>query len=83
MALADDVLDRLRQSISDHLAAYVLRNRQLPLASEKLQAAYDLRKDAHALDPAMSAPAWELERRRFYDGIDTALLTFYLGKLGP
>lgn len=83
MALADDVLDKLRQSITDHLAATVLRNRQLPRATEMLQQAYEQRKDAHAMDPTMSAPAWQLERDRFYKTIDSALMAFYLAKLGP
>jgi len=83
MSLADDVLDRLRRSITDHLAALALRHRFLPLAKETLQRAYELRKDAHALDPAMTAPAWQLERDRFYPTIDQALMAFYLAKLGP
>ena len=83
MALADDVLDTLRQSITDHLAALVLRNRHLPGALARLQQAYTLRKAAHALDPFETAPAWQLERDRFYDTIDAALMTFYLQKLGP
>jgi len=83
MALPDDVQTLLRQSITSHLEAYGLRFRFLPLAVVRLQQAYDLRKDAHALDPGMTAPAWTLEQDRFYRDIDTALMSFYLGKLGP
>ena len=82
MALPDEVLTLLLSSIEKHRNAYVLRYQRVPATAE-LQAAYGLRKDAHALDPLKTAPAWELERKRFFPAIDTALMAFYFGKLGP
>ena len=82
MALPDEVLTLLRTSIEKHRNAYVLRYQRVP-ATVELQDAYNLRKDAHALDPGMTAQAWALERKLFFDTIDAALMAFYFGKLGP
>lgn len=82
MALPDEVLTLLLSSIEKHRNAYVLRYRRMP-ATDELQAAYDLRKAAHALDPGMTVQAWQLERQKFFATVDAALMAFYLGKLGP
>jgi hypothetical protein len=82
MALPDDVADLLTRSIFFHRAALVKRNRRLIGALIDLIAARDLRKDANSLDPTFTAPAWALEEKAFYKGINLALLQFY-GRLIP
>jgi hypothetical protein len=81
MALADDVADLLRRSMFAHREALVLRNRHLIGAIAQLITARNLRKDANSLDPNFTAPAWELERKAFYPGINEALLQFYAQKV--
>jgi hypothetical protein len=54
-------------------------------ARQQLQRAYDLRKDAHALDPEHTAAAWTVDQQATPTGRDTHsdLMTFYRSHLEP
>jgi hypothetical protein len=85
MTDAETVTDLLRASLAAHQAALEARQQRDPAtASLQLQIAYDLRLQAHRLDPDHTAPAWQAEDRKTPRGRDThsELLAFYRSQLG-
>lgn len=84
--IADDVEALLDASIHAHRVSLEARLRKDPVKSiEELQRAYDLRVQAHTLDPDHTAPAWETV---YIDGaqkgrhLHDSLMGFYKQRLG-
>lgn len=81
----EEVATTLRESHAAHQAAFLARQQKDPVtAKTHLETAYRRRLEAHDLDPAHTAPAWQAEQAKTAVGRDThtELLGFYRQQLG-
>lgn len=79
------VASKLAESVAAHRAALEARQHRDPVTARvQLLRAYDLRTEAHDLDPDHIAPAWLAEQRQTPTGRDTHtdLMAFYASQLG-
>ncbi len=77
---ADTVAKLLADSMTAHtLAAHMRRQQNRTAAQSALQRAFDLRMQAHDMDPKHESPAWQAEQAHTANGVDThsALMSFY------